>query len=64
MPRQAWGRQVAPRRCSHLRFSPAHTHIVQVLNLLAPIQASKGDRAGAEQMLTSSTTLAKVMRRP
>ncbi len=32
----------------------------QVLNLLAPIQADKGDRSGAEQMLTSSTTLAKV----
>ncbi|KAI7844936.1 hypothetical protein COHA_001583 [Chlorella ohadii] len=43
----------------------AHAHlgntqmVAQVLNLLAPIQADKGDRSGAEQMLTSSTTLAK-----
>jgi hypothetical protein len=31
----------------------------QVLNVLAPIQAGKGDVAGAEQMLGSATTLAK-----
>lgn len=43
----------------------AHTHlgntqmVAQVLNLLAPLQASNADRSGAEQMLTSSTTLAK-----
>ncbi|PRW61370.1 MAU2 chromatid cohesion factor-like protein [Chlorella sorokiniana] len=43
----------------------AHAHlgntqmVAQVLNLLAPMQAGKGDRSGAEQMLTSSTTLAK-----
>lgn len=32
---------------------------LQVLNVLAPIQAAKGDLAGAEQMLGSATTLAK-----
>lgn len=31
----------------------------QVLNILAPIQVTRGDRAGAEQMLSSATTLAK-----
>ena len=44
----------------------AHAHlgntqlVAQILNVLAPIQALKGDHAGAEQMLSSSTTLAKV----
>ncbi|EFN51525.1 expressed protein [Chlorella variabilis] len=43
----------------------AHAHlgstqmVAQVLNCLAPIQATKGDRAGAEQMLGSATTLGK-----
>ncbi|KAI3432577.1 hypothetical protein D9Q98_004126 [Chlorella vulgaris] len=43
----------------------AHAHlgntqmVAQVLNVLAPIQAGKGDVAGAEQMLGSATTLAK-----
>ena len=32
---------------------------MQVLNLLGPIQAAKGDAAGAEQMLGSAATLAK-----
>lgn len=43
----------------------AHTHlgntqmVAQVLNVLGPLQASKGDRSGAEQMLTSALTLGK-----
>ncbi|KAL4452639.1 hypothetical protein ABPG75_008301 [Micractinium tetrahymenae] len=43
----------------------AHAHlgntqmVTQVLNVLAPVQASKGDRSGAEQMLSSALTLSK-----
>ncbi|PSC74019.1 MAU2 chromatid cohesion factor-like protein [Micractinium conductrix] len=33
--------------------------VAQVLNVMAPVQAAKGDRTGAEQMLGSSLTLAK-----
>lgn len=38
---------------------PLRASWLQVLNCLAPIQATKGDRAGAEQMLGSATTLGK-----
>ncbi|KAL4439010.1 hypothetical protein ABPG77_006947 [Micractinium sp. CCAP 211/92] len=43
----------------------AHAHlgdtqmVAQVLNVLAPVQLSKGDRSGAEQMLSSALTLGK-----
>lgn len=53
----AWPLTTQPR---HAPESTAPSLAVpQVLNVLAPVQLSKGDRSGAEQMLSSALTLGK-----